>query len=108
MPGYLLRRKPKGDKNGEKHKEEKAFGSYVGNNSPRTVSTNGTGNLLLAYSDAYLALVTPTGAFVVNTGTGTFEWRGMAEVHYIDGELQIENGNTPLNVSNAVYYYQVI
>lgn len=88
-------------------KADKPGNSYVGdgNSARRTVSTGGTGEVILVYSQHGLALVTRRGSAIVS-GTGGITWS--SEALFSDGVLTLSSVHGSLNTNGETYYYQVL
>lgn len=98
------------------HTGNKPTGSYTGNGSAtaRTISTGGLGNCCLIYriDGAVMAIVSPNGATTTITLDGytgsSHSFISNSKMAFSNGVLTIATDNANVNMSGAIFYYQVL
>lgn len=98
------------------HTGNKPSGSYTGNGSAtsRTIATGGIGNCCLVYriDGAVMAIVSPNGATTTITLDGytgsSHSFISNSKMAFSNGVLTIATDNANVNMSGAIFYYQVL
>ena len=87
--------------------KNKPMGTYSGNGNltSRAINASGFGNVIVVYSQLGIAIVTPNGAVVTESG-GTSTYLSSTEAMYLNGVMTLATTNKTLNASGYTYRYE--